>query len=126
MTAPAEQAGVPELGAVLERHRFDEAALARYREAYESESLDDVRRAWPSMSKNDQRNMKTVFDQSDAIRLTLNCPEGDIHIAGETATAACRQIFTYTQKGKKLPEQASSNTFRLRKAGGAWVVDGIQ
>jgi aminoglycoside phosphotransferase (APT) family kinase protein len=30
MPSPAEQAGVPELVPVLERHRFDEAALARY------------------------------------------------------------------------------------------------
>lgn len=117
--AVAAIAGSPE-------NREVQAALTRYREAYESESVDDVRKAWPSVGKNDQKNMKTVFDQFNAIRLTLNCPDGEIHIAGETATAACRQTFTYTQKGKKLPEQASANTFRLKKVGGVWVVDGIQ
>ena len=98
--------------------------MLRYQEAYQAESVDDVRKAWPSVSKNDQKNMATVFNQFNAIRLNLDCQ--DIRLQGSTASATCHQSFTYTQKGKKLPEQASTNTFRFKKTGSEWVVDGIQ
>jgi hypothetical protein len=103
-----------------------QAALARYKEAYQSESVDDMRRAWPTMSKSQQKNMSTVFNQFNAIRLELNCPEQDIHIDGASATASCRETATYSQKGKRLPEQSTSATFRLSKQSGGWVIDSVE
>ena len=102
------------------------AALNRYREAYESESLEDVKKAWPSVSKEDQKNMKFNFERFNAIRISLNCQEQDIHIDGPTATATCLQTLTFTQKGAKISGGATSTRFRLKKLGGGWVLDSIQ
>jgi hypothetical protein len=102
------------------------SALNRYKQAYESESLDDLKQAWPSMSKNDQKTTKAVFDQFNAIRLTLTCNDGDIHILGDAATVTCTQSAVFTQKGKKQPVPPTTTTFKLRRQGANWVVDGVQ
>ena len=100
--APAAAAPAPSAAAVATPVASEpaavKAALTRYREAYESESLDDVRKAWPSVSKNDQKNMKTVFDQFNAIRLSLNCREEDIHIDGASASAEVQPgLYVYAE-----------------------------
>jgi len=105
-----EQAGVQE-------------ALSRYRQAYESEDMDDVKRVWPTISKNDQKNLKNIFDMFNAIRLTLVCPDDAIHIAGDSATATCQQSATYSVKGKKQNPQSSKTVFALKKQGGSWFVN---
>jgi energy-coupling factor transporter ATP-binding protein EcfA2 len=102
------------------------SALNRYREAYESESLDDLKQAWPSMSKNDQKNTKAVFDQFNAIRLTITCPDSGIQIQGDAATVTCTQSAVFTQKGKKQPVPPTTTTFKLRRQGTGWVVDSVQ
>ena len=101
-------------------------ALTAYREAYQSESLSDVKRAWPTVSKAQQNSLKLVFNQFNAIRLNLNCAENDIHVEGDTASATCEQSATYTEHGRKLPVQTSKTTFRLRKQGESWVIDSVQ
>jgi len=102
------------------------AALNRYKEAFESESMDDLRRAWPTMSKAQEKNTSFVFSQFNAIRLNLNCSDDQIQIDGQTANATCRQTAVYTQKGKRQPEQANTASFRLRKLNGNWVVDAVK
>jgi len=102
------------------------AALNRYKEAYESESLDDLKQAWPSIGKDQQKNAKAVFDQFNAVRLNMTCRDEDIHIQGDSATAICGQSAVFTQKGKKQPVPPTTSTFRLRKQGAGWVVDSIQ
>jgi hypothetical protein len=100
-------------------------ALTNYKKAYESESLDEMRRAWPAISKAQQKNMSTVFNQFNAIHLDLVCPNGDIHIETDSATANCRETAVYTIKGNRQPPQSTSTTFRLRKQGETWVVDSV-
>ena len=102
------------------------SALNRYKEAYESESLDDLKRAYPTINKDQQKNAKTVFDQFNAIRLTVTCRDEDIHIQGNTATVTCTQSAVYTQKGKKLPVPAAPTTFTLQKQDSGWVVSNVQ
>jgi hypothetical protein len=102
------------------------AALKRYKEAYESESLDDMRRAWPSISKAQQRALSTVFDQFNAIHLDLNCADQDIHIDASSATANCKETALYTHKGKRQPAQTTSASFKLRKQGSGWILDSVQ
>ena len=102
------------------------SALSRYKEAYESESLDDLKKAYPTISKDQQKNAKTVFDQFNAIRLTVICRDEDIHIQGNTATVTCTQSAVYTQKGKKLPVPPAPTTFTLQKQDSGWVVSNVQ
>lgn len=101
------------------------AALDRYKEAYESESLDDMKRAWPDISKSQQKDLKDTFNLFNAIRLNLSCGDQDIQIAGDDASANCRQAFTYTQRGKKQPEQVNPVNIKLKKKNGAWSVASV-
>lgn len=102
------------------------AALNRYADAYGSESLDKVKQAWPGVTKSQEKNLKYVFDQFNAIRLTLACRDEDIHIDGDSATATCRQSAVYTLKGKVQPEQVTTTTLKLRDQNGVWAVDSVQ
>jgi hypothetical protein len=102
------------------------SALNRYKEAYESESLDDLKKAYPAIGKDQQKNAKAVFDQFNAIRLTLTCHDEDIHTQGNTATVTCTQSAVYTQKGKKLPVPPAPTTFTLQKQDSGWVVANVQ
>jgi hypothetical protein len=121
-TAPAPVAVVPlDSGAAAIK-----AALNRYADAYGSESLDKLKQAWPGVTKSQEKNLKYVFDQFNAIRLTLACRDEDIHIDGDSATATCRQSAVYTQKGKVQPEQVTTTTFKLRDQTGVWVVESVQ
>ncbi len=98
------------------------AALTRYKEAYESESIDDLKRAWPSIDKAHEKNAKFIFEQFNAIRLSLACPADATSIEGDLATATCTESATYTQRGKKQPEQVTQAHFNLAKQNGAWVI----
>ncbi len=102
------------------------AALNRYKEAYEGESLDDLKKAYPTIGKDQQKNAKAVFDQFNAIRLTLTCRDEDIHIQGNTATVTCTQSAVFTQKGKKQPVPPAQTTFTLQKQDSGWVVANVQ
>jgi ketosteroid isomerase-like protein len=102
------------------------SALNRYKEAYESESLDDLKKAYPAIGKDQQKNAKAVFDQFNAIRLTLTCRDEDIHVQGNTATVTCSQSAVFTQKGKKQPVPATPTTFTLQKQDSGWVVANVQ
>ncbi len=102
------------------------AALNRYKDAFESESLDDLKRVWPTIPKATQKNDAYVFSQFNAIRLTLACRDEDIHITGDVATATCQQTAAYTQRGTRLPVNASTANFRLRKSGTGWLLESVQ
>ena len=100
------------------------AALDRYKEAYQSESLDDLKRVWPSISKAQQKNMKAVFDNFNAIHLTLNCGEARMNPTGAEVT--CQQSAVYTLKGQRQPAQTTSNNFTLARQGDLWVIEAVR
>jgi len=103
-----------------------QSALNQYRQAYESESLDDMRRVWPRMSKTEEKNMKGAFDYFNAIRLSLSCPEESIKVQGGSATVNCQETFTYSLKGKKQPLQSAKGAFILKKQGESWMIDDVR
>ena len=102
------------------------AALYRYRQAYESEDLDEMKRAWPSMSRGDYSNLKHVFSQFNAIHLTLNCADDAISIQGDTAAAVCQESATYSMNGRTQPGGNANWRFTLKLRGGSWVVDSVR
>lgn len=120
VNAPAHAApAVPASSGVKE-------AITRYQEAYRDESLDELKVAWPSISKSQQKDLKNLFDHYNAIRLDVNCPPTDIHIEGDSASASCTVVSTFTEKGKKQPAQTSPSRFHLRRQEGAWVIESVQ
>jgi serine/threonine-protein kinase len=106
------------------------AAIDRYRDAWQSMSIDEMRKAWPSIPKNKEKDIKTVFNQFKAIRVTLACSEPSIipSINGnDRVQCACSQDFTYTGRdGRVQPPVHGSTVFQLKKVGGTWYVDDVR
>jgi serine/threonine protein kinase len=103
-----------------------QSALQRYKDAYESESLDDMKKAWPSISKAQEKSLKGTFNEFNAIRIALHCQDEELHISADDAWLNCRQVSTYTQRGKKQPEIAATARISLRKHSGIWVISSVQ
>jgi serine/threonine protein kinase len=101
-------------------------ALERWKSAYESESLDDMKRAWPGISKDQQKKLKETFSTFTAIKVALNYQDNDIRIAGDSAEVICQQVMRYTLNGRVQPDQPNTVSVRLsRKGEGAWAVASV-
>ena len=99
-------------------------ALNQYKDAYESESLDELLKIWPSMSKDQKKALKAGFESAQAIRISLEC--GDPSIAGDAATVKCDQSVRYTRAGKVEPPQTVSVDIVLKKKQSAWIVGSVR
>ncbi len=101
-------------------------ALERWKSAYESESLDDMKRAWPSISKDQQKRLKDTFKTFNAIKVVMNCQDKDIRITGNNAEVTCQQSMRYTLKGKVQHDQVNTVNIRLSKQNdGSWAVTSV-
>ena len=100
------------------------AALHRYKDAYESESVDELLKIWPSLSRDQRKALKQGFDKAQAVRVELDC--GEPSVSGDSAQVKCAQSMRYTEKGKILPYQKVSVNILLKKATGGWLVDSVQ
>ena len=104
-------------------------AIDRYREAWESMSIDEVRKAWPSIPKGRENDIKRVFNNFKAIRVKLACSEPSpipSIASGDRAQSTCSQDFTYTGKdGKVQPAVHGSAVFQLKKVSGTWYVEDV-
>jgi serine/threonine-protein kinase len=100
------------------------AALERYRQAYESESVDEIAKVWPSLSKQQRKTLKETFSGVQAFRMTLHV--GEPQIAGNEALVSCEQSVVRTERGKVQNPQTNSVEIRLTKLGdGTWVVGSV-
>jgi hypothetical protein len=126
IAAPSVPSSPPPPRAAIEVDRQGiKLALNRYRDAYQSESLDDMKKAWPDISKSQQKDLRETF-KVNAIRLELNCQDEDIHIAGSDALVDCGQVITFTLNGIKQPPTASKAHIGLRKQGGSWTIASVR
>jgi len=101
-----------------------EATLDRYKDAYESESVDELLKIWPSMSKDQKKALKSGFESAQAIKVSLSC--GNPSIAGDAATVKCDQSVRYTRAGKIEPSQTVSVDIILKKKQAMWTVAAVR
>lgn len=99
-------------------------ALHSYKDAYESESLDEVQRIWPSLNKAQKNELKQLFSKASAVRLRLDC--SDPAVAGDVARVKCQQEWKYTFNGKVEPAKRDAVEITLKRSAGGWLVDGVQ
>ena len=99
-------------------------ALDRYKEAYESESLDELQKIWPGMNKNQKKALKSAFENAQAVHVQLDC--GDPSVSGDGATIRCQQSVRYTIAGKVQPSQTDSVDIVLNRANGNWLVKTVR
>jgi hypothetical protein len=100
-------------------------ALGLYKDAYQSESLEELLKIWPSLSKDQRKELKKGFEKAQAVRVDLeNCTDPDV--AGDRAQVTCAQSMRYTVNGKVQPYQKMSVNIVFRKTAGGWLVDAVQ
>jgi len=99
-------------------------ALDHYREAYESESLDELQKIWPNMNKNQKKALKSAFESAQAVKVQLDC--GDPSVSGDGATVKCQQSVRYTVSGKVQPSQTDSVDIVLNRTNGNWLVKTVR
>lgn len=120
--APTETSTTPSL--MVSDKKAIATALEQYKEAYESESMDELLKIWPSMSKDQKKALKAGFESAQAIRVSLSC--GDPTILGDAATVKCNQEVKYTRSGKVEPPQTVSVDIILKKKQTMWLVGTVR
>lgn len=99
-------------------------ALLSYKEAYESMDIGEMKRAWPSLSKEQIKKLQDGFRGAQAVKVEPQC--GEPSFQRDMATVKCAQSMTYTRDGRRQPKQTNSIDITLKKtAGGAWVVEKV-
>jgi hypothetical protein len=97
----------------------------RFKEAYESMSVDVITRVWPTASDSKIKNrLKDGFKGAQAIKLDEQCSELPPQ-SPDTARYQCRETMTYTREGKRQPPQPPSTIeFVCKNTPNGWVVQG--
>jgi len=96
-------------------------AVESYRQGYENRSIDQLRRAWPSMTGKEAKDIQQFFHVASAVQVQLPCKAP--RISGGTAQVDCTLTMQFMAGGSKT-SQAFSATFALRNSGG-WVIDQV-
>jgi ketosteroid isomerase-like protein len=95
------------------------AALNSYQQAFENKNIDQLRRVWPSIPKQEADRNQQSFHAASQIRMSL--PDKSIRITGDTALVECAQTIQIVAGGNK---QTVANTaaFSMQKQSGVWVI----
>ena len=103
-----------------------ELTLQKYRTAFDSLSLPQMRQVWPGLDRRRESALKDVFKflraSSAAPNLGLECAPPNV--IGDTAKIACRETLSYSDdKGKSKTAKAAMVSISLKKQADNWVVD---
>src|SRR5580704_13884957 len=82
-------------------------AIHSYKDAYESESIDEVQRVWPSLTRAQKKELTQLFSKAAAVKLDLQCDDHPA-IDGDIARVKCQQKWRYTFNGKVAPEKTDT------------------
>src|ERR1035438_1331968 len=103
-----------------------EMTLQKYRTAFDSLSLPQMRQVWPGLDRRRESALKDVFKflraSSATPNLGLECAPPTV--IGESAKIACRETLSYSDaKGKSKTAKAAMVSISLKKQADNWVVD---
>ncbi|MGA8152314.1 MAG: protein kinase [Terriglobales bacterium] len=124
LVATAKPPDTPSLPTISPEKKAIFTALNRYKDAYESESLDELRKIWPGMNKNQKKALKSAFENAQAVKVQLDC--GDPSVSGDGATVKCQQSVRYTVGGQVQPSQTDSVDIVLNRSDGNWLVKTVR
>jgi hypothetical protein len=103
------------------------AALHKYTDAYESESVTELLGIWPTLTKQQKGKLNLTFTKMNALRMDLDCP--DPSIDGNAARVTCVQVMRYTYAGKVQPPQRDSVNITLKRSERSqsdWLVNEVK
>jgi hypothetical protein len=102
-------------------------ALDNYEEAYASMNVRELKKVWPSLTKDQEKAIKSGFETPGLKAVKVELRNRTVHIDRGTATAICDQWMIYTFGGRKRPPQTNSVEILLSKNSvGDWAVNGVK
>jgi len=103
------------------------AALDNYEEAYDSMNVRELKKVWPSLSKDQEKAIKSGFETPGLKAVKVELRNRTVHIDGGTATATCDQWMIYSLGGRRRPPQTNSVEILLSKNSvGDWAVSRVE
>jgi hypothetical protein len=103
------------------------AALDNYEEAYASMNVRELKKVWPSLSRDQEKAIKGGFETPGLKAVNVKLRNRSVRIDGGTATAMCDQWMIYTLAGRRRPPQTNSVEILLSKNSvGDWAVNGVK
>ena len=103
------------------------AALDKYEEAYGSMDVRELKKAWPSLSKGQEREIRSGFEAPGLKAVKVQLRNRTTQINGGTATAKCDQWMVYTFQGRRQPPQVNTVDVLLSKdSQGVWSVNSVK
>jgi hypothetical protein len=102
-------------------------ALDAYVDGYTSMDLHLLKKAWPTLSKNQEREIKDGFKEPGLKAVQVQLRNRNTNIAGNVATALCDQWMIYTYDGRRQPPQTNPVEISLLKDDqGGWTVTAVK
>jgi hypothetical protein len=109
---------------VRDTRKLVDAALERYRQAFERRSIDELRRAWPALTRQEQSSFQEFFRNARSVTFHLRV-QGDPEISGDTAIVrAIRSVQMTGERGRE-PAQENAVVIRLRRSGQEMLIDSV-
>ena len=106
-----------------------EGTLERYEAAFNSMSLGSMHQLWPSLDRQHDAALNTVFsyfkEHSLKPALELNCQLPTVE--GKSARLLCQESLAYTDlKGKRTAVKPAKISISLVEVSGNWVVESMR
>jgi hypothetical protein len=113
---PAPPAVDPDIKAV------QDTIEGRFKNALESMVVGEIKKVWPSMPKQLEKDFKNTFAQDDlrAVKVEFKCETPKI--IGSSAECVCSQKLIYTTRGGRSTPQNNRLSIKLAKDAGIWYV----
>lgn len=103
------------------------AALDLYEDAYASMDVRELKKAWPTLSKDQERELKGSFQAPGLNAVKVQLRNRTMRVAGDRATADCDQWLVYTYSGRRQPPQTNALEILLAKdSRGNWAINGVK
>jgi hypothetical protein len=103
-----------------------EMTLQKYRTAFDSLSLQQMRQVWPSLDHRREVALKDVFKflQGSSLTPNLGLACAPPTVIGDSAKVACRETLAYSDaKGKAKSAKPALVSISLKKQSDNWVVE---
>ena len=102
-------------------------ALDKYEEAYASMDVQEIKKVWPSLSKDQQKEIKNGLEAPGLKAVKVQLRNRTTNIGEGKAAVECDQWMVYTFAGRRQPPQTNSVEILLAKdSRGAWAVSEVK
>jgi hypothetical protein len=103
-----------------------QVTLSSYQDAFDLKDVEQLKKVWPTLTKQQIKNIEKTFDQTTAIKVEVRQPS--IQINGTTAVVQGQQWVRYTYQGDHRPPTVDHVNIELAKDQnkGKWLVTAVE